>query len=198
MNQNPANGFSNEALHGIGLSPLFFGSGTQVAGLGMLEASGYGFSDSKLGIFNHTFPQHSFSGSFMADQKFINILILQVMQQDIITTVNSSGIQGLNNTFSVHDGPSHNGLESFTDQQGFTEDLVLNVSNTCFLLDDIQRRISHFAPSLNIKWRAFTELQIVQSSHSHMFQLFFLSFPPNLNERRRKKKGYTKILRLEN
>jgi hypothetical protein len=137
MNQDSANGFSNEDLHGICMSTHWFGSGTQVVELGILDASVFGSSDSELGIFNRTFHQGSFSGSFMADQQCSYIPIPQLLQQDTISTASSNGIQRPNNTFSVHERPSRNGLESFTDQQGFTEDLVPNDSNDCFLLDDI-------------------------------------------------------------
>jgi hypothetical protein len=53
-------------------------------------------------------------------------------------------------------------------------------------------------PSVILIWEAFTELQVIRSPHNYMFQLCFLSFPQNLNERGRRKKGYPKILRLEN
>ena len=54
-------------------------------------------------------------------------------------------------------------------------------------------------PSVILIWGASTELQVIRSPHNHMFQLCFLSFPQNLNERGRScKKGYPKILRLEN
>jgi hypothetical protein len=196
MNQNSANGFSNENIHGIGVSTHWFGSGTQVERLEILDASVYGSSDSELGIFNRTFHQGSFSDSFMADQQCSNIPILQLLQQDTISIANSNGIQSLNNTFSVHDGPSRNGLESFADHQGSTGDLVPNDSNDCFFSIISNAVSATLTSSVILIWGAFTELRVIRSPHNHMFQLCFLSFPQNLNERGRRKNGYPKILRL--
>jgi hypothetical protein len=187
MNQDSANGFSNEDLHGICMSTHWFGSGTQVVELRILDASVFGSSDSELGIFNRTFHQGSFSGSFMADQQCSYIPIPQLLQQDTISTASSNGIQRPNNTFSVHERPSRNGLESFTDQQGFTEDLVPNDSNDCFLLDDIQRGISHFDSigDLNMGGAHRT------SGHTEPAQLHVpvvFSFLPSKPKRKRKKK----------
>jgi hypothetical protein len=197
MNQDSANGFSNEDLHGICMSTHWFGSGTQVVELGILDASVFGSSDSELGIFNRTFHQGSFSGSFMADQQCSYIPIPQLLQQDTISTASSNGIQRPNNTFSVHERPSRNGLESFTDQQGFTEDLVPNDSNDCFLLDDIQRGISRFDSIGDLNMGGVHRT----SGHTEPAQLHVpvvFSFLPSKPKRKRKKKGYPKILRLEN
>ena len=197
MNQDSANGFSNEDLHGICMSTHWFGSGTQVVELRILDASVFGSSDSELGIFNRTFHQGSFSGSFMADQQCSYIPIPQLLQQDTISTASSNGIQRPNNTFSVHERPSRNGLESFTDQQGFTEDLVPNDSNDCFLLDDIQRGISRFDSIGDLNMGGVHRT----SGHTEPAQLHvpvMFSFLPSKPKRKRKKKGYPKILRLEN
>jgi hypothetical protein len=187
MNQNSANGFSNDTLHGIGMSTHWFGSGTQVAGLEILDASVYGSSDSELGIFNRTFHQGSFSGSFIADQQCSNIP--QLLQQDTISTANSNGIQGLNNTFSVHDGPSLKGLESFTDHQGFTEDLVLNDSNDCFLLDNIQRGISHFDSIGDLNMGAVHRTSGRTEPAQPHVPVVFSFLPPNINGRGRRETG---------